>query len=211
MDEAFCYTLANDRSIDTPVCTSDLFLRRFAPLSPKALDAVPFHSIRDWATIAQRYALDSLAKNLRLETGDHRLARANRELNSDLPAAAPPRRERKRTLDELRTDAQRTLLARWPDLRDPSLPDFALAKTQAVNFLKANAEGGKWKALLAADDALLRSDADDEAQDISDARLQRFITLGENIIRAHHLRQTADAATRARFERLIQAEARTPF
>ena len=31
MDEAFAYTLIHDDSIDTPVCTSDVFLRRFVP------------------------------------------------------------------------------------------------------------------------------------------------------------------------------------
>ena len=54
MDEAFCYTLANDRSIDTPVCTSDIFLRRFAFMNEKALDAVPFRSVQTWATAAQK-------------------------------------------------------------------------------------------------------------------------------------------------------------
>ena len=212
MNEAFCYTLANDRSIDTPICASDIFLRRFAPLSEKALAAVPFRSVHAWATAAQRYALDSLAKRLHRDRGEKRLTVASRELNSDLPAASgPTRRERKRALNELRTDAQRALLARWPDLRDPALPDFDLAKTQAVSYLKANAESGKWKTLLAADDALARLDAAEDAQDIADAHLQRFVTLGESIIRAHYLRQTADAATKARFERLIQAEARTPF
>ena len=212
MDEAFCYTLANDRSIDTPVCASDIFLRRFAPMSEKALAAVPFRSVRAWATPAQRYALDSLAKSLRRDRGENRLALANRALNEDLPAqAGPTRRERKRNLDELRAEAQRTLLSHWPDLRDPLLPDFGLAKTQAVRYLKANQNGPKWKALLAADDALIRSDAADEAQDIADAHLLRFVALGESIIRAHHLRQTADAATKARFERLLRAEAGSPL
>ena len=212
MDEAFCYTLANDRSIDTPVCASDIFLRRFAPLSPKALASVPFGSIRAWATPAQRCALDSLAKSLRRERGDNLLAAATRELNKELPAAVgPTRRERKRALNELRTDAQRSLLARWPDLRDPALPDFTLAKTQAVSYLKANAGSRKWKMLLMADDALIRSDAAEDAQDIADAHLMRFVALGESVIRAHHLREKADAATKARFERLVQAEARTPF
>ena len=212
MNEAFCYTLANDRSIDTPVCSSDIFLRRFAPLSERALAAVPFRSVRAWATAAQRYALDALAKSLHRDRGENRLTAANRELNSDLPpAAGPTRRERKRALNELRTDAQRTLLARWPDLRDPALPDFDLAKKQATKYLEANQNGAKWKPLLAADDALIRMDAAEDAQDIADAHLQRFVTLGESIIRAHHLRQTASAATKARFERLIQAEAGSPL
>ena len=212
MDEAFCYTLANDRSIDTPVCASAFFLRRFAPLTEKELDATPFRSVRTWATAAQRYALDALAKSLHRETGEDRLRKAADDLGSEAAAApGPSRRERKRVLDELRTEAQRYLLARWPDLRDPALPDFELARTQAARYLKENAGNAKWKALLAANDALLRSDAADEAQEIVEAHLLRFVALGHSIIRAHHLRQSANTAIKVRFERLVQAEAGSPL
>ena len=213
MNEAFCYTLANDRSIDTPVCGSDIFLRRFAFMSEKALDAIPFRSVHAWATAAQRCALDALAKSLRYEQGENRLKRAAHDLDAKEGAAAvgPSRREMRRILDEQRTDAQRTLLARWPDLRDASLPDYPVAKKQAIKYLEANQNSAKWRALLAASDALTHTDIAEEAQEIAAAHLLRFVTLGHSVIRAHHLRQTASAATKARFERLIQAEAGSPL
>ncbi len=208
MDEAFYYTLANDRSIDTPLCASDVFLRRYAPLSEKALDAVPYRNVRAWASAAQRYALDSLAKSLRRQQGEDRLKRAANDLDAGLPSTgAESRGELKRKFSEAQDEARRTLLARWPELRDPSLPDFALAKTQATAYLNANQKNAKWRGLLAADDALNQWEADSETREIAEAHLYRFVALGHRIVRQHSLIKTADAATKARFERLLRAEA----
>ena len=212
MDEAYCYTLANDRSIDAPVCTSDIFLRRFVLTKPETIFATPYHSVRSWATPAQRYALDALAKSLRREQGENRLQRAYRDLNEgerNPKIDAPTRRERKRTLNSLRAEAQRSLLARWPDLRDQDLPDFAQARKQAIAYLKQNAGSAKWKALLEADDALLQTDADNEAQEIVDAHLLRFVWLSKSVILAHRLRQSGAPALKARFAKLLEAESRS--
>lgn len=75
MDEAFAWALINDESIDTPVRTSDTFLRRFAPLSDNEIAATPFASLESWATPAERAALTGLSSALQL-TGDDRLRAA---------------------------------------------------------------------------------------------------------------------------------------
>ena len=75
MDEAFAWSLINDDSIDTPVCTSDTFLRRFAPMSDADIATTPYPVLSAWATPAQRAALDGLSKALTLD-GDERLALA---------------------------------------------------------------------------------------------------------------------------------------
>jgi hypothetical protein len=50
MDEAFYYTLANDRSIDVPVNTSDVFLRRFVTVPEEQLLSTRYATVRLWAT-----------------------------------------------------------------------------------------------------------------------------------------------------------------
>ena len=72
MDEAFAYTLIHDNSIDTPVCTSDVFLRRFVPA--RNFDFVETHwtNVDSWATPAQRAALNALSTDLHLH-GEARL------------------------------------------------------------------------------------------------------------------------------------------
>ncbi len=79
MDEAFAYSLVNDDSIDTPVCTSDVFLRRFVTdrADPEVM-ATPFAKVRAWARPAQRAALDGLSLALKLD-GEDRLQTAYQE------------------------------------------------------------------------------------------------------------------------------------
>jgi hypothetical protein len=75
MHEAFAWTLVHDDSIDTPICTSDTFLRRFAKTTEADLAATPYRSLRSWASPAQAAALDGLSEALRLG-GDDRLRTA---------------------------------------------------------------------------------------------------------------------------------------
>jgi hypothetical protein len=73
MNEAFAWTLVHDDSIDTPVCTSDTFLRRFVPMADSEIVKIPYGTLSSWATPAQRAALEGLSTALRL-AGDDRVA-----------------------------------------------------------------------------------------------------------------------------------------
>lgn len=75
MDEAFAYSLIHDDSIDTPVCTSDLFLRHTVSLTNEAAFATAYSDVLKWATASQRAVLEELSKDLDL-SGNYRLADA---------------------------------------------------------------------------------------------------------------------------------------
>ncbi len=75
MNEAFAYSLLNDRSIDTPVCTSDAFLRRFVDLPDSEIFGLSYSKVLAWAGPAQLVALDGLSMYLNLD-GETRLAAA---------------------------------------------------------------------------------------------------------------------------------------
>lgn len=72
MNEAYDYSLLHDESIDTPVCTSDTFLRRFVKTSDPEVFANKYSDVQSWASPGQLAALDGLAKDLSL-SGDGRL------------------------------------------------------------------------------------------------------------------------------------------
>jgi hypothetical protein len=72
MNEAFCYALINDDSIDTPVCTSDVFLRRFEKVPDEEVVQKPYSNILMWSSPAQHAALEALSSQLGL-TGEDRL------------------------------------------------------------------------------------------------------------------------------------------
>ncbi len=75
MNEAFAYALLHDESIDTPVCTSDTFLRRYVKTLDPEIFQTPYGKVRGWASPAQLAALDGLSKLLSL-SGEDRLTRA---------------------------------------------------------------------------------------------------------------------------------------
>ncbi|MDR3692527.1 MAG: hypothetical protein P4L46_24305 [Fimbriimonas sp.] len=75
MNEAFAYSLIHDDSIDTPVCTSDVFLRHFVKTPDRDVMTTPFSDIQRWATRSQRVALDWLADSINMR-GEDRVQRA---------------------------------------------------------------------------------------------------------------------------------------
>jgi hypothetical protein len=88
MDEAYAYALIHDDSIDTPVCTSDVFLRRFVTTPDRVVMATPYSHVRAWASAPQKAALDALSENLGL-SGDFALHEAyNRFIHMDLDSEA---------------------------------------------------------------------------------------------------------------------------
>ena len=75
MNEAFCWSLVNDDSIDTPVCTSDVFLKKAAQMSDVDVFHTSYNEVIKWASPSQRAALIGLSDKLGLE-GDERLSGA---------------------------------------------------------------------------------------------------------------------------------------
>jgi hypothetical protein len=72
MDEAYAYTLIHDESIDTPVCTSDVFLRRFVKTPEAPIFETPYSQMLGWARPSQAAALEGLSAYLKL-SGEDRL------------------------------------------------------------------------------------------------------------------------------------------
>ncbi|HZP84308.1 MAG TPA: hypothetical protein VFB21_21880 [Chthonomonadaceae bacterium] len=214
MDEAYCYALANDESIDIPVCTSDVFLRRFVTRKDAALFQARYSEARSWATPAQRMALDALSTRLKL-SGEDRLSVAyNREFRDEGEDGAGQKsavRRAARRFETARQEGWQQITARWPDLRREGTPEYERAKKEAIALLNRQAGEGKWDDLLDAETALGRAMEAQYTAELAESRLLRFIRLAKSVILAHTLRETGEPAIKARFERLIEAEGRTPL
>jgi hypothetical protein len=104
-------------------------------------------------------------------------------------------------LNTLRMASLQTLFQKWPALRWRDSHGYDRATRGAVGDLEKDA--ARCQALIQSRDAFDRADA---ALDTEEALLVRFTDLAEAIVRAHYLRQHADADTKARFEVLWQAE-----
>jgi hypothetical protein len=207
LHEAFCHALIHDESIDTPVCTSQIFLRHFLPLSEPEIYGTPFAEILRGATAAERAALEALSERLEL-TGDQRLLAAYDRLSFADPVGRAAQLTRLRVAREklaaLRSETLAGLLERWPALRWKDAPEYDVTADSAMRELEGN---------RAACDSLLAAAAEsgraDNALNVEEAFLLRFTSLCEGIVRAGHLRAGGDEALKARFERLRRAEMRS--
>jgi hypothetical protein len=214
MNEAYCYTLLNDESIDVPVCTSDFFLRRFVPMRDADVFQTPWPTIVSWADPAQKQALEGLSDRLKL-TGDDRLKTAyEKAFRSATSGNRDPQwlnryRQARTRFDSLLREGRRDLLRRYPDLRSPSSPTFAVTRKDAIARLDREAMDGKWKDLLDANDAVDKADQEGENLSIAESKLLRIVRLGKSIVLAHELQQVGTPEIKARYQRLIEAEGRT--
>ncbi len=202
--EAWCYALIHDDSIDTPVCTSMIFLRRYSDVPDATIFASPWHTLIESATPAEHAALEALSAKLGLD-GEQRLLTAYDRLMFADPIGQPDQihsyRDAQDRLNALRLSSLDTLFRKWPALRYPTSSGYNQATRGAAQDLAKDASG--CQNLIQTRDAFDRADAVLDAQE---ALLVRFTDLAETIVRARHLRDHGDTRLKARFELLWQAE-----
>jgi hypothetical protein len=212
-NEAYCYTLIHDESIDVPVCTSDVFLRRFVPTDDQRAFRTPYDRALLWASPAQKAALDALSDQLHL-TGEERPAVAYRHLTDGSPEmrigeAADRAQRAVRRFNEIRDEDRRILLRRYPELGMSRSARRRALETTVASDLTREVDAGRWKELLDAEAAIDQAEQDRENGEIAESHLLRFVRLFKSVVLAHQLEQTGSPALKARFARLQEAESRT--
>jgi hypothetical protein len=203
--EAWCYALIHDESIDTPVCTSLLFLRRYSDVSDAAIFSAPWHGLLESATPGERAALEALSAKLGLDGEQRLLAAYDRLMFSD-PVGQPEQlhayRDAQDRLNALRLTSLDSLFQKWPALRwrDNSAAYNRAAREAALDLGK---DASGCENLERTRDAFDRADS---VLDEQESLLVRFTDLGEAIVRARHLREHGDPGIKTRFEALWRAE-----
>ncbi len=210
MDEAYCYTLANDRSVDVPVCTSDIFLRHFMTTPDSQVFKTPYSKVLEWATPAQRYALIALSRTLKRDKSEERLQKAYSDMvdhnYGDITAYRDAETAFK-NFKTLRESAKRRLQERFPGLTaEANGNTYQRAYQRAAAALMGEAKQGDWQELLQAEEKLASSESNQERQQIVESHLIRFVRLGKSVILAHQLRESENQPLINRFEHLIKAE-----
>ncbi len=205
LHEAFCYALIHDASADTPVCTSQVFLNRFAAVPDAEIFGVPYGEVSQEGTAAQRAALDAMSQQLDL-TGDKRALAVYDRLTYRDPAARPSlvqrQGEAKARLNAAREAALAALFARWPALRwGENSRAYREATAGAVDELAG--DPALCRTVLEAEKA--REEADEAVSD-EEAALQRFAGLYGQVVEARHLHREAKGEVATIFEHLWKAE-----
>ena len=222
MDEAFYYTLANDRSIDVPVNTSDVFLRRFVTVPEEQLLSTRYATVRLWATAAQRAALDTLSKRAKL-TREDRLLEAFTRLSKQASASrgiegwfsqdsgedAELYAEQYERYEKARQAAYNRVVQRWPALKRTNSKEYAAARKAAIAHLEREQKAGQLKDLWSSEQQVRAAYNAAEARELESAYTLRFLRLCRSVALARHLREHGPQNVKARFARLLAAEAKS--
>jgi len=207
LHEAFCFALIHDGSSDTPTCTSDAFLRRFASVPDPELYATLFEKIMAAATPAQRAVLKALSEQLEL-SGEDRFRAAYDRLTFRQPIPRTSVQDRVyecgKALNDLRQQTLSSLFSRWPALRWSESDEYDAAAENAEHEL--NADPALCEKILECQKTFYRANS---VMENEDAFLRRFTTLCGSVVRAEILRSTADARIKARYEKLCASEQRS--
>jgi hypothetical protein len=202
--EAMCYAMLHDASIDTPVCTSMLYLRRFVEMDDGDIFTTPYTKVLETATAGQRAVLEGLSAKLGV-TGEGRVLEAYDRLMFADPMGQAGQlrtyREAQDRLNAVRMDCLHGLFQKWPALRWRDSKDYDKATQGAAAELTG--DGARTGAVLEAQAAYDRADAE---LDEEEALLVRYTDMAESIVRARYLREHGDAGVRKRYEEIWKAE-----
>ncbi len=209
MDEAFCYTLAHDESIDVPVCTSDVMLRKEIPFKEEVVVQTSYNDLKKWASKSQRAALEGLSIRLKL-TSDDRFALADKQMVPVIDRAAQQASKSSADAFRIMRNAKRAaLLSRYPDLKTPRTQAYNNAYNEALASISQEVKTGEWNGLISAFDASEKAqDATQEGENRAAAAL-RFVRLGITITLTHQLMQFGTPDQKNRLTKLIAGEHRT--
>lgn len=214
MDEAFYFTVANDKSIDVPVATSDIFLRRFVAVNASSTRYSP---IFGFASAGQRFALQKLSEELRL-SGENRLAQAQQKLQSGTPAlqtllAESEIARTKARFEKLRNEKRALLMTQFPDIKSGDATAREAAVKKLTLQLERESDAAPWKTMRDAYEKWQSLESaraqNDDAQEVRQAHLLRFIDLHQSVALRMKLMRSASAALKNRFARLQKLEAQT--
>lgn len=213
MDEAMAWAQMTEPSIDVPMCTSDVFLRRFLSLDDDVVTATPYSRIVGWASPAQRAVMERLSVDLRV-SGEGRLKTALAAVREDAEISDGGERDVDMTpavsaaYQNIR-HWKNDLSARFPALRRRSASARARAEATALAWLKAHAEAVR--SILKSDATISGAESASYAAELRGARWLRLMRVAKSVVLERRLRESGDTARIAAFDQLRALEHRNPL
>jgi hypothetical protein len=206
--EAFAYTNLNNQSIDVPMSTSDLYLRRIlGEAEGNDWMKTPYSTILNDSAPWQKAMLNGLSRELKL-SGEKRIETANTALeNLD---SAEEDYEYSSLSEEEMVDYRRNfyllqdeLFRRYPALKSKNSPQFAASKAKALTFLKTRpkAVNSVFRAYTAFTDY-------SDSSELREAKLYRFMRASYTVVLQKRLRTKGTPEQKAIFARLRTSESR---
>ncbi len=207
-DEALAYSQITADSIDVPLCTSDVLLRKSLPGAETDMSFTdqPFSAIRAQGSPLQKRILDALREKLgSVVAGEDCILVARRDLEKRGPAGVNGVFSFDKSASDTLRDGQSALSSRFPGLKSRRSSEWGSACREAVAQL--DTEPSATKPLLSA--LATRDTAEQKAtlDEVSGARMLRFLRTAKTIYLEQKLRKSGDKALIARFDKLRKREA----
>jgi hypothetical protein len=217
MDEAFAWTQINEESIDVPVATSDVFLRRFVPIeSDEEITATSWNDLKNAASPSQRAALEGLSEKLGTTAqGEDRVKVAYEQFRK---LVARDLRPSSSTGIRLTPEAQKSyntarqdLNQRFPALgnRRATTDEWKEAVVQAMAYLEERPT--QLAELAQVRQQIEGASKSSYAKDIEDARWFRFIRIAKSVVLEQRLRKSGDKVRLKQLEQLRKLESQNPL
>ncbi|MGC4045727.1 MAG: hypothetical protein QM758_18210 [Armatimonas sp.] len=211
-DEALAYAQMADESIDVPLCTSDVFLRKAQDGAERDMTFVdrPFSEIRALASPLHKRVLDSLREKLgSAVAGEDCLKVAVSDMNERATNGMRNSFQLERTTIDKLNEGRKNLLEKFPGLRSRTSSEWNTAAQEAVTYLDGDeATRQPLVAAIAARDAAEKKNGSDE---VYGARMLRFLREAKTVYLESKLRKSGDKALIARFEKLRKRESESPL
>jgi hypothetical protein len=211
--EAHAYVSITSPTIDIPIKTSDVFLRRFSRLDDDSSDArnldQPYSQLAQAADPVTRAVLDGLSQALGL-TGEERVANAHVRERT----LAQERRELDKRLGEARKDRDthrktlaKALKTHWPELSNPFHPHLYELLGEDGDPIGAFLEGQEAREkFYHALELLNQLEGEKLEFERKQAKVERFLRAAENVVLEGNLPLLTDAQTVARYQALCELE-----
>lgn len=211
-DEALAYAQMVDESIDVPLCTSDVFLRKAQEGAERDMTFVdrPFTEIRALASPLQKRVLDSLREKLgSAVAGDDCLKVAVEDMNKrSVNGMRNSFQLERATIDKL-NEGRRTLQEKFPGLRSRTATEWVSAAQEAVTYL--DGEEATRQGLVTAITARDAAEKKNGADEVYGARMLRLLRTAKTVYLESKLRKSGDKNLISRLEKLRKRESESPL
>jgi hypothetical protein len=213
MDEAHLYALISEPSIDVPICTSDVFLRRFANMPDDDVAKMSYKQVLQMASPGQRAALEALSKAVNA-TGDDRLQTALADVRAR--SADPNGNGHNMRTPEMQEAIRKATT--WRDTlkrENPGLSSnrgteaFREARPKVIAALAEKPD--TLKEILDAQKTIQQRSEAGYADELRGARWLRLMRLSKTVVLENNLRKSGDKDLIAKFDRLKALESQNPL
>jgi hypothetical protein len=214
--DAFAYVVLTSNTIDTPMTTSDQFLRDNSEIPDTGEGELlgrnpPYAEVLAAADAFHKAMLEGLSKTLGL-TGDNRVIRARalvEKINNDRVTIERQQGQLQRQFDQARGRLRDQVAARWPELGIPLHPDTEKILTEEGPAIEKFLQGRPaWRIYTDLSKQLDALGTRDDALERQGVKAFRFVYQAESVILAHNLEAGGDEQAKAFYAGLLARENR---